>query len=62
MISSLESETALDKAFKGTDYVVLQPFGHQVSRQGQWRELFFTHVLLGGRPLVVDEIRPQNDM
>lgn len=34
MISTLDSDTALDKAFKDTDSVVLKPFGHQVSRQG----------------------------
>ena len=31
MISSVESVTVVDKAFRDTDCVVLQPFGHQVS-------------------------------
>lgn len=44
MISTLESDTALDKAFRDTDSVVLQPFGHQVSWQGNGGYVFHTCV------------------
>ena len=29
---STENDTVVDRAFKDTENVVLQPFGHQVSR------------------------------